>query len=560
MGQVAYRANLSSATFPMTIADGGRTVIVPGPDQNFDRRVDPEGEQKDAGIPQALYMENVVPTVNGYQSVGYIRPTLNMTLASGRTIVHKIEVMAVTSSNTKLPVTLYVDSTGVFSVGIDGRSSVTFSGTAPGSSVLLSTAMVGNKSYLYDAISYRLYEITAAPGITLTNVTASVTPANFFSTNTISSIAGSNNYLIASAFDRIYYSSLTTPTDFVASLVSGAGSIIPNNLSGAILRVVSSAVGFYVITPDVVIAAEYTGNARYPWKFIVVKGLSGVKSTANSTDLQYSIYSNAYTQSAIIVGKNGEIKILQRDQAQSLLPELDDFLTNKVQQDSLNYTTSAITSQALFTLEPRVFVVGARYFIVSINDSSTTTAFAGQYTHAMLYDSMTQRAGKLKITHDFITEVDLEIAAFAGPDPSFQGGKNKKLIAFVDGVLGRIAYVNFDIYNFTALNNASYEAAQGALLLGKFQYVRSRMMQMEEIEIEGPQNTAIVPSPNFSLALIPSTDGRNFDAPITLTPRSINGGLAVYNCHHTAQNHSILIKGAFSINTLQLKFVPGGER
>jgi hypothetical protein len=70
MGTIAYRANLSAATYPMTISDGGRTVIMPGPDNNYDRRVDPTGEQKDAGIPQALYMENVLPTANGYQSVG----------------------------------------------------------------------------------------------------------------------------------------------------------------------------------------------------------------------------------------------------------------------------------------------------------------------------------------------------------------------------------------------------------------------------------------------------------------------------------------------------------
>ena len=71
MAQISYRANLSSAIFPMTLARAGRSVIIPGPDQNFDRRVDPAGEQKDAGIPQVIYMENVLPTANGYQSVAF---------------------------------------------------------------------------------------------------------------------------------------------------------------------------------------------------------------------------------------------------------------------------------------------------------------------------------------------------------------------------------------------------------------------------------------------------------------------------------------------------------
>jgi hypothetical protein len=71
MAQISYRANLSAAIFPMTLARAGRSVIIPGPDQNFDRRVDPQGEQKSAGIPQIIYAENVIPTADGYQSVGF---------------------------------------------------------------------------------------------------------------------------------------------------------------------------------------------------------------------------------------------------------------------------------------------------------------------------------------------------------------------------------------------------------------------------------------------------------------------------------------------------------
>ena len=56
----------------MAISRAGRSVIVPQIDQNYDRRVDPTGEQKTPGIPQALYLENVLPTVEGYQSVGFI--------------------------------------------------------------------------------------------------------------------------------------------------------------------------------------------------------------------------------------------------------------------------------------------------------------------------------------------------------------------------------------------------------------------------------------------------------------------------------------------------------
>lgn len=71
MAQISYRANLSSTIFPMTIAKGGRTVINPQYDQNFDKRVDSPGDNSkgSAGIPQALYMQNVLPTPDGFQSI-----------------------------------------------------------------------------------------------------------------------------------------------------------------------------------------------------------------------------------------------------------------------------------------------------------------------------------------------------------------------------------------------------------------------------------------------------------------------------------------------------------
>ncbi len=72
MAQIPYRANLSATVFPMTIAKAGRTVIDGRLDQHYDRRIDPEGSTRDVGIPQLLYCENVAPTPNGFQSVGFL--------------------------------------------------------------------------------------------------------------------------------------------------------------------------------------------------------------------------------------------------------------------------------------------------------------------------------------------------------------------------------------------------------------------------------------------------------------------------------------------------------
>jgi hypothetical protein len=525
----------------MTVADGGRTVIVPGPDQNFDRRVDPEGSQRDAGIPQALYMENVMPTTNGYQSVGYIRPTSDMIKAPARYIIASQEIYVGKSEKTMI----FQDSLGDLTSGYQGTESVTVVGTAPSFNTVFTSASVNGVSYLYSSLLPRLYTATV-PVLTLTEITASVTPTNFLSIAGIKFILGFANYLIAVSDDRIYWSSLTTPTDFTASLVSGSGSIVPNNLTGTISRVAVSSEGFYLFTAFTCVFVQYTGNARYPFKFTSVTGFDGLKFVF---PFIATVWGDINSSSVYAVNSDNSVKVLNRATALPVDPQLSDFLCNTVVQETFNYATNQFTVAAQSTRCAAVHFHANRYLVVSINDNTETQR--SQYTHALIIDTVLRRTGRLKVLHKFTFSCDLLFG------PLFA---TKGIIGFVDGEAGVIKYCSLTFYDLPIPLDANYEPAQGALLLGKFQYVRSSMMKMEEIEIEGPQNTAIVSSPNFSCALIPSQDGRNFDTPIPLSPTRISGGLVEYHCHNTAKNHSLLLKGAFSVNTVQLKFVTAGDR
>jgi hypothetical protein len=531
MGQIAYRANLSSATFPMTIADGGRTVIIPGPDQNFDRRVDPEGEQKDAGIPQALYLENVMPTPNGYQSVGYktlaalpppgyVGP--GVATVRGELYLY-IESVAVPGIFKRF---LVLFRSGASFSDVDAIASsfttATFAwtqctGTIPGSlNEFLSCAKVVNRTYVFDGVS--LYEVTnpSADVLDFTDVSGSVTGITLSDVICIWSTA---NYLIVATKDgRVLWSSLTTPTDFTSSLVSGAGSIIPNDIKTNIKFVKETSNGFYIYTESGVTFGQYTGNARYPFKFTPVFNSGGYTSS-------YQVFGDSRSNTQVAIDNTGNIRFISNNSAQLTAPELSNFLERTKQADLFNLSTFEFSLAALSS-SLRITYILDKYISVRFT--------VGSSTYFCVYDTALRRYGKFKVAGNIYT--DLENFYFFGT---------------LEGEVGYQA--GFDIYNtdFPAVS---------AILLGKFQYVRSRMMQMEEIELEGPQNTAIVSSPNFSVALLPSTDGRNFDTPISLTPRSVVGGLATYDCHQTARNHSLLIKGAFSVNTLQLKFVPGGER
>ena len=549
MPQIPYRANLSAANYPMTIADGGRTVIVPGIDQNFDRRVDPSGEQKDAGIPQALYLENVMPTPYGYQSVGYMVPTAGMIIPAGATYIKKmIEVKY------RRPIDLYratIDSAplfiwdnGALTFGMFGEASVVFTGAGFTDAVdsLYSVAIVGSSVYFYHAsgLTQDLYTIFR-PGtdLQLLNITALVTPLNFFTSESIVSVCASNNYLVACSSTTVYWSSLLSSIDFTSSLVSGAGQINPNNSDAALLYVKETTKGFYVYAATNTMYGQYTGNARYPFKFVPV-----INSTGPLNFQPWLSYGVVDGLGHYVIEKNKSIRFMQENQSQAVAIEASDYLEKTTLHETLDYITNTFTASAVATQTPSIYVYLNRYVLISVNGTNTQESAAEKYTHVIVFDSFLNRYGKLKLDHSFM------FTYYGQPE----------LLGFVNRQASSIKFLGFDIYLTDAFPGTTYTAHEGALLLGKFQYVRSRMMQMEEIEIEGPQNTAITPSPNFSLALLPSTDGRNFDTPIPLTATSISGGLATYHTHQTARNHSLLLKGAFSVNTVQLKFVPGGER
>lgn len=552
MGTIAYRANLSAATYPMTIADGGRTVIMPGPDNNYDRRVDPQGEQRNAGIPQALYLENVIPTVNGYQSVGFLTPTTAiMTVPGGAThILQAVEIKATITfvgpslypfSIVKTPLFLWNNYS--FTAGKFGDNTVTFVGAAPASVGKMSIAVVRDVCYLYisNATVQELYEVTSTIGgnITLTNITATVTPAGFLASKLIHTICASNNYLIAQNTTTTYWSSTTTHTDFVSSLVSGAGQIDPNNSDDAILYVKECSVGFYLYAANTIILAQYTGNSRYPWKFTPVKNSTGVYD-----DGMWGSYGTLTSVGHYVVEKNKYLKFIQGTEAVQVAPEASDYMGKNTVQELFNYSTNVFTTETKITGVPTIYAFLDRYIFVSVNGTNDTGASDEKYSHVIVFDTVLRRYGRLKLDHSFIFTVTLP----------------NETLAFVNKQTLTISFLTFDIYqNSAPFAGLTYQTATGVLVLGKFQYVRSRKIQLHNIQIEGPQNSTIVASPNFSCAVLPSLNGRTFDTPVTPYQVSLSGGLAEYNCHTTAQNVSVVLKGAFNVNTLQLKFSPRGD-
>lgn len=541
MGQVTYRANLSSSVFPMTLADAGRAVIIPGPDQNYDRRVDPTGEQKNAGIPQAIFLQDVMPTPDGYQSVGYRRFTGDMAMA-GEVVAKTVPVTCLGGSQLFVNY-LYQGELLRQRSGTDGQSAVT--GSSWNEFSTLSSCAVRGEAYLYASGVNRLYTVVGSSStLAFTEITLTVTPLNFLTTANIKTILAFANYLIAISSDgTVYWSSTTTPTDFVVSLVSGSGSTQLSDLRGIYVTAEVCSKGFYIYSTEGALFAQYTGNARYPFKFTVVQNFSGL----NLLSIIYTerkVAGGVTFSGNVVIDKFGAIKLIDGTTASPLNAEISSHLSHSTVRDNFSYATNTFTQIVSNTFSAGLFIWMDRYVFISVYDSENDVN--SQFSHVIVYDFELKRIGKLAVTHKHVISFNTS-QANRGPG-----------IGFVDAVAGVIRYLNFDIYN-SDISFMTCEDHVGVLALGKFQYARSRKIKLEEIEFEGPPNTSEGFIQATSCIILPCQDGRNFDAAITpYTAAGTTGGLSQYLCHNTAQNHTILVKGAFSLNTLQLKFTPAG--
>jgi len=534
MAQISYRANLSSAIFPMTLARSGRSVIIPGPDQNFDRRVDPQGEQKTAGIPQAIYMENVIPTADGYQSVGY---RTAQTLPEIDMIPLEIKM----PGSVVPEILLFSRTLGlVYRYNLGVWNFVAFSGVyggPPTSENSLSYAVVRGVVYIFNEATKSLYTYVVG---TLTNVTATVLPVGFLPN--IISIAGSYNYLVAldnAASPTIYWSSTTTPTDFTASLVTGAGSGAATNIQGAAKFLRASPTGFFLYTTNNIVAATYTGNARYPFRFIPVKDSVGVINT-------WEVYSDVDESSQMMITRASFIAAVSQDVSQQLAAELTEYLERNNTYDIFNSGTNTFTVGSVASQQEtaRIYVFNSRYIVVSLQQASP--AFTGIYDVAFVFDSLLQRYGKLKIRHTQVVTVP-------------ESFTTKLRLGFID-TFNRVIYRWYLDVNDNATDPGEIPMA-GVLVLGKFQYVRSRNICLDQISTESGQPLATFPVPNFQLLTIPTWDGKTFLTAQTpwLDTSQSTGTVMTYNSSCEGKNVSLLIKGAFDLSSVEMMFHLGGD-
>lgn len=541
MAQIPFRANLANDDFPLLSALHGRTVIIGRLDQDFELEVNSSNKlQKEKQIPQAYYVHNVMPSGQGYQSVGYIE---KIPAKSGATDFRGAFVLRDPDENKAL----FSPAAGknyVFDRNVNEWASV--SPILNAENALVTVAYVEGETYIfYEKIGMFTYNRT-------TQTLDSVTLTGLDVTQIIG-ICAANGFLVAWSDDNtVFRSQAGNILDFTPDPALGSGSGIPEDIRGKIVIILPIANGFIIYTTANAVGAVFQQNIRYPFIFREVEGSAGIVS-GDHVSWQDNLGEH-------YVWTIAGLQKINKTKAIPIFPETTDFIVSKIFEDFDSVTKSFTVTKLATQINVHLTVVGARFVVISYGMGTD------EFTHAIVHDLAYKRFGKLKINHVdcftyFVPNLSGEITWEMLGDLSWSDLGDttwadfssqvatretpKEILAFL-GKDGQVQVANFDLV---------HNGDTGIIILGKYQYIRERLLTMDEIQVEN-----IDQGNNFELFLLSSLNGKTVDNVSTPFLDESTGQYRNYKSHETALNHSIGMAGTFHVNSLLLHFHIHGRR
>lgn len=542
------RCNLLSAEFPMLTDLWGETVINPSGDMpNAAFGAD------DINKPRVYYMENVMPTSAGYQSV-----TLNDNpfTAPGMTALRYFSsIFKIKCPNPSfIPgtpatefITVYIGTTtGALALWVlDSTQGPDWVIKSPPVSTTifpleLTTAWVNGQTYLFIAgkgcfhwdITTHTFILDPLAGVTEANITG---------------ITGANGYMIAYGENSVLWSSLVDPLDFSPSLVTGAGGGQVGELKDQIVGAFNITGGFILYSFVNAVQASYTGNSQFPFKLQEIPASGGIVSNA-----AVSWQDNGDTH--IIYGTKGLQTLSIGSNAAQIFPEVTEMLSAGYTEvfDSVNlvFNKINISFSDAFSVPISINMIGTRYIVISY-DATTPTLGGGQYTtysRALVYDRALSRWGKVVIDH-----VDVIEATSIGSSTVVQ-----------EFPTSAVNFVNFE-GTLTTMDQQFTIAEQqqgngiSVLLLGKFQLQRNRGIYLQRAKFEN-----LIAGQTWNCYALPTYDGKTFAPAVQLTnlvAADEESGLNIqtFGGRVYGKNVSVLLIGNFNLSSAQVDLVIGAD-
>lgn len=405
MAQTKFSVNLSAADFVLSHTFKGRSVIIPGPDQNyFQGTAGWAGNtpQRGIDIPQVYYCENTVPTTEGYRSISY-RYFINPPAPTQR-FVRIFTVFDGNANSALVGVTadrkLYIVSayTGgewqllTLPAGFSWTAASDITNTTIRGSIAFCIRGLG--FFVLSVVLSTLYKVDTVLGVDDTKVHG---------------ICAAAQYLVTWDADTIYWSSTEDAWDFTPSLITGAGSAKPDGLKGKIVLCKELSGGFIIYSDASIISAAYSSNLQIPWIFDPLAGGGGIRTpeaVAYDMNMQQHF---AWT--------SGGFLAIDLHQITPQFPQVTDFIASGLSDASVTYDAFPTSTYLDTDKEVRLSIISNRYVCISFGTLSAQ--LPGEFripklTQTFLWDAQLKRWGKLNVDH-----IQLFEAPFTASPPVF---------------------------------------------------------------------------------------------------------------------------------------------
>lgn len=493
MAQIAYRATLSNAMWPQLARRQGRTVISPQSESLSSRKAElPAPEERDIISPQIYYLENVLPSAYGLDSVGFSQsdPAISG-LRSDEQILNCVKLAATGLTQVLVAVTNYGEIYLLRQNEHTWVKSAVSSAHTKANTYNITGAVVNNRVFVH-IFGVNRYEYNIS-GLDLQAVTFTG-----LETTPLTGISTSGNYLLAWDDDTVYWGALENPTDFTPSEITGAGNGVVIAAKGRIIACVPITLGYIIYCEHNAISALATSRADEPFTLREISASGGLANVKQISPDWNSLIHYAFTTSGL--------QMLSTTDAKPFIADFTDMITSQT-IDYLDISGNLTTESWETGADVIVSVVKDRYVCISYKSKTAT-----YFQWCLVYDLYLKRAGKLRRDHIEIIDYYDNIG-FLHPD-------------------GRMEVVRLGI-------------GSGFVVLGKFQQLRQRMIALDSVELDRDiTGDALVTA-------YPSLDGVS-----PTPPKSgiRNPGDTKYYFSCVGQNISVGIYGRFSLDTVILHY------
>lgn len=537
----SIKAKLTQKAFPFNFEELAGTVLAPN---YLEQNLRVGAEQEALEVPQAFFMQNVLPTQRGFDSVHYARVVGQHTYP---TYLDKVFTLRDGAGNVALyshaggQNLVYTASTGTWVAfpTVSGQVTVAY---LKGTTYI---AIAGMGLYVYDFGAETFTQQTLS-GISFTNVDG---------------VAAANQYLLLWTPDTLAWSDPADPLDFSTSLAGSTG-ILANR--GLLVQCLPISDGLIAYTTHNAVSCLYTGNSTLPFAFREIPNSAGI---ADPEHVAYEGTANAH----IAWTTSGFMQVGMRE-ATLIWPELSAAVAAGVYSSCpVSGTGRYPTLESVDSLAVKLSNIGARYIAVSVKSADAGTI---EYPLAYVYDVALDRWGRLDIPHvdmfeyrapEFMADLSyggLRATAYSslmassysqlqsavgGKVPQFGTtfGCVQKLGAVYIGLAAGSAQLD---YMETA--QAVSGAAEPLLLFGRYRLQRPGAVIFQGLQL------STLPAPSATASVVAHDAAGSVIG--ELVPTALGRGLGGYVGRLTGAHISLRVTGRMSLTSLEFTLTDGG--